>query len=286
MSNDAARFAGEWLALREPADHAARSDDLARQAAHWLSGRETLRVIDLGAGGGSNLRWLAPRMPQAQRWTLLDHDAELLEAAERLPLPRSKDGRRIGLETFCADLADLPCELFAGADLVTASALFDLVSRSWLESLAGRLASLNAAALFALTVDGRRGFVDPGGRRIDDDCDRRMARLFNQHQRRGKGLGDALGPMAAEELPALLEVAGLRVRVETSDWSLSVGQPETVPLGVALMSDWTSAAIEQSPDEAGRVEGWRRRRQAELEAGRIGIYVGHVDVLALPPSRD
>lgn len=286
MADGAEFFAGDWLAIREPADQAARSRELAREAAVWLDDRSMLRVIDLGAGSGSNPRWLAPLLPQEQQWTLLDHDAELLEAVESSPRPVDANGRPIGLETRRIDLTVVPDDVFAGADLVTASALFDLVSRDWLEDLAGRLASLNAAALFALTVDGRRRFVDPNGRPVGNEFDRRMERLFNHHQRRAKGLGDAMGPAAASELPALLEAAGLRVRVDTADWRLAAGQAEAVPLGLALLSDWTSAAIEQSRDEAVRIRAWHRRRRAELEVGKIGLLVGHVDVLALPQSRD
>lgn len=272
------RFDGEWLALREAADHAARSDALAER----LAGRAPLRILDLGAGTGSNLRWLAPRLPGPQDWLLLDHDSELLERALALAAPVSLDDRTIRIEARCADLAELPPELFEGAHLVTASALFDLVSAPWLAQLADCIASAGAAALFALTVDGRRGFVDAAGRALIDDEDRWMVRQFNAHQLRAKGLGRALGPAAASALPEALTAAGLRVFTERADWRLAAGEPQTGPLAAALINDWAKAAREQSPDSSARVAAWRDRRLAGLEAGRIGLCVGHVDVLALP----
>src|SRR5438874_8082377 len=65
-------FSAGWLALREAADHAARSDRLARAAAGAIRGRTPVRIVDLGCGTGSNLRYLAPRLPPPQRWLLVD----------------------------------------------------------------------------------------------------------------------------------------------------------------------------------------------------------------------
>ncbi len=74
-------FSAEWLALREPADHRARNRDLLGALARRFAGRDTLSVVDLGCGAGSNLRALAPALPRRQRWRLVDHDAALLGAA-------------------------------------------------------------------------------------------------------------------------------------------------------------------------------------------------------------
>lgn len=284
MANEAAYFNGDWLALREPADHAARSLGLADQLAEWMKDRDRLRVVDLGAGAGSNLRWLAPRLNVEQDWLLADHDETLLEFAGQAPVVEGADGRAVRISTRCIDLAGLPRELFDNADLVTASALFDLVSAAWIEILAGRIADCDAAALFALTVDGRRSFIDADGRRIDDERDRCMEEYFNRHQRQGKGMGEALGPVAADVLPAALKHAGLRVWVDRADWRLAAGHEQTFTLGAALLEDWVRAAVEQSPGEAAWIESWHQTRHADLENGRVGVLVGHVDVLVLPPG--
>ncbi|RFF27503.1 MULTISPECIES: class I SAM-dependent methyltransferase [unclassified Wenzhouxiangella] len=282
MTNEAARFEGDWLALREPADHAARSAPLADRLSEWLKSADRLRIIDLGAGTGSNLRWLAPRLDAQQDWLLIDHDAALLARAREGFAAGSSGKPAIRAQTRCLDLAGLPREVFDDADLVTAAALFDLVSANWIDSLVEWIAHSGAAALFALTVDGRRHFVDEDGRWIDDERDRRMETLFNRHQQRGKGLGEALGPKAASVLPAALEKAGLAVRIDESDWRLGAADGRTLALGSALLDDWMRAVVAQSPEDAACVESWYRTRRNELENGRIGLVVGHVDVLALP----
>ena len=35
------------------------------------------RIVDLAAGAGSNLRYLSPRLPFEQAWTLVDHDDDI-----------------------------------------------------------------------------------------------------------------------------------------------------------------------------------------------------------------
>src|SRR5258708_28310219 len=94
-----------WLALREPADTAARSatrDMLAGLTAGILRGGDEgpLRIVDLAAGTGSNLRYLATRLPVPQEWLLVDHNPVLLaEVASRL----TSWGAALGYETVTVD---------------------------------------------------------------------------------------------------------------------------------------------------------------------------------------
>lgn len=53
----------QWLALREPADVAARATDLVEAVRATLTGDRPYVVHDLGAGTGSLGRWLAPCCP-------------------------------------------------------------------------------------------------------------------------------------------------------------------------------------------------------------------------------
>src|SRR5215204_2554905 len=111
-----AGFSAEWLALREPVDHAARSIDLTRTVLDALPRDAPQRILDLAAGTGSNLRYLRragserPRPPNAE-WLLVDRDPALLAHVARSP----------DVHTRCADLSTLDDRgLFAGRTLVTA----------------------------------------------------------------------------------------------------------------------------------------------------------------------
>ena len=280
-------FAADWLSLREPADHAARSRLLFAELAAFLESRaapdKALNIVDLGAGAGSNLRWLAPRLDHAQAWTLVDRDAGLLARATAQAV-QSPSGHSIAVRTVETDLSNSTLPWIADADLVTSAAFFDLVSAEWIARLSRACADAEAACLFVLSVDGQWAFTDGDGNTIGDEDVVYVQELFNQHQRRNKGLGAALGPDAAPWLARSLAKHGLEVSTAASDWNLVAGDELTRALGAELMAGWRQAALEQAPQAADRIERWHRRRQADLADGRLGLRVGHLDVLGLPPQ--
>ena len=172
-------FTAEWLALREPADIAARSAAGTSFVTGALAQHSSLHIVDLGSGTGSNVRYLSRHLPQGQRWQLVDNDAMLLEAARSL--------LSIDVETSVADLRHLDASVFTAAELVTASALLDLVSESWLRTFVRHCYRGRVAVLAALNYDGRI-VCSPADK--DDDL---VRDLVNQHQRTDKGFGPALG---------------------------------------------------------------------------------------------
>ncbi len=80
-------FPADWLALREPADRRARSAPVLAVTRLWASRRGTpgcaCRVVDLGAGTGTNLRCLAPHLSAPPASTLVDENPGLLDLAQR-----------------------------------------------------------------------------------------------------------------------------------------------------------------------------------------------------------
>ena len=283
------RFSADWLSRREWLDARSRSHCLTGLAAEWLAAHSgghgsPCGIVDLGSGSGSNLRFLAPRLPGPQRWRLVDHDPALLALARRHGATlRDAAGNRLALEACCRDLAPVDDALLEGADLVVASALFDLVSRPWAEALVAAAAVRRQALLFTLSVDGDWAFIDAAGERREDDEDAAVRALFQAHQRRDKGLGPALGGDAPGVLAAAMAAAGYRVESAATPWHLAAGEKGRLPLAEPLVKGWHDAALAQAPAEQARLERWRSRRLAGLAAGELGLTVGHRDLLALPP---
>ena len=277
-----ATFDPAWLALREPVDHRSRADAaMSLLGRAWRAGGWS-RIVDLGSGTGSNLRYLAPRLPGIRSWTLVDRDADLLA---RATVPGDVETTRV-----VGDLATEGLDAIAesNADLVTASALLDLVSKEWLGALVAACRESGRAALFALSYDGGIQWHAAEGdpRPADDPDDSLIRRSVNAHQRRDKGLGPALGPMAGLHAEAAFRAAGYRAWLLPSPWRLGPADAELVR---ALVEGWEAAAIEQlreaSPagsTDVDRVRSWAGRRRATIESGRFGLTVGHLDLLTLP----
>jgi hypothetical protein len=260
MSVEAVRVSPGWLDLRERADAAARSRELAQQLRERLPDGDLLVIHDLACGTGAMGRWLAPLLPGPQHWVLHDRDADLLALAG---VPD------VTVETRLCDVTRLGREGLAGASLVTASALLDLLTEDELVGLL--VACLGAACpvLLALSVTGHVE-LDPA-----DPLDARIAAAFNAHQRRGRLLGPDGVAVATEGFRRL----GFDVVVRPSPWRLGTADTGLVE---EWLGGWVGAACEQEPALAAEAELYRRRRLRQARAGRLAVTVDHADVLVLP----
>lgn len=277
------RYASDWLTLRESADADARDRTLATRTCNWLAARpKPLHIADLGAGNGANPRFLAEYLPGPQQWRLVDHDAALLAQADaRLADTCDADGNPIRFEQCQLDLADIDAAIPDDTDLATASALLDLASAEWVDALAARCARSSCAGLWAMSVDGGWHFTGPDGDRLQSAEDEAMLSLYQAHQSREKGLGRALGGAAPEALRTAFARHGYNIAEAPSPWRLVPGRQQ--PLALELLDGWRTALAETAPGADRRIETWWRERRAGVEAGELGIEVGHIDLFVEPP---
>jgi hypothetical protein len=273
MTAPVIRVSQEWLALREPADAAARARDLVERLERRGPAADGWVIHDLGCGTGAMGRWLAPLLRGRQHWVVHDRDGDLLtRAVVDLPDPAA-DGAEVSVEAKRSDISQLDPRDVAGATLVTASALLDMLTADELARLLGVCAGAGCPILLTLSVTGHVE-ITPA-----DPLDRRIAGAFNAHQRRTTGRGRLLGPDAVAFAVAELRRLALDVLVRPSLWRLDAEQAE---LTAAWLAGWVGAACEQQPELAPEIDVYARRRQSQLSAGRLTVTVGHEDVLALP----
>ncbi|BBH70892.1 trans-aconitate methyltransferase [Actinoplanes sp. OR16] len=248
-------FSPDWLALREPADADARDSGLLRELPTGIT-----VIRDLGCGTGSMGRWLAPRLPMPQHWIMTDRDPALLQlAADGMP-------PQVTVSTHLRDVTDLTVEDLAGADLVTCSALLDVLTAAEVEGLVAVCAEARVNALFTLSVTGEVRLVP------EDPLDREVEAAFNEHQRRKTGGRRLLGPDAPAFAVSAFEKAGARVVTGESAWRLGPARPD---LTAEWLRGWTGAAAEQSPELP--VADYLQRRLAAVPHASVG----HQDVLAI-----
>ena len=268
----------DWLLLREPADADARGaaasailEPLLQCLPERLSlsGAPGLRVVDLGAGTGANLRWLAPRLAGTgsraglgqQHWTLIDHD------------PRLHAWGPSAFTTVHADVADLGDLLpeASSADLVTAAALLDLLNSPQLTAVVNIVRTQGIPALFSLNVTGAVRLDPPHP--LDDA----LAKAFDAHQRRE----GRLGPDAGLEAASRFRRFGWRVIEAQTPWRLNREHGRLIE---AWLEGRADAAAEWKPQLAGQVADWLERRRQQCRNGQLTAVTGHVDVLAIPPA--
>jgi hypothetical protein len=270
---DSTRVSPRWLALREPADGAARARELVEHVGRALPATGPRVIHDLGCGTGAMGRWLARRLPGPQHWVAHDRDVDLLAlAATDLPGPAA-DGATVTVEAKNTDIVQLHHRDLAGATLITASALLDMLSEDEMARLAGVCAGAGCPILLTLSVSGHVD-IKPA-----DPLDRRVATAFDTHQRRSTERGRLLGPdavaFAVEEFGRL----GGEVLVRPSPWRLG---PSHATLTAEWFTGWMAAACAQDVELAAESELYARRRLAQAEAGQLAVTVDHADLLVLP----
>lgn len=267
------RVMADWLTLREPADAAARSGELAEHLSRRLRGTGRLEIHDLGGGSGAMGRWLAPRLPGPQHWVIHDRDAALLALALADPPGPAADGSAVTVETRRSDITRPAPGAFAGAGVIVASALLDMLTGDEQARMLEACRRAGCPILLALSVVGRVALV-PG-----EPLDARLREAFNAHQRRTTAAGRLLGPDAVAAAVEQLRATGAEVLVRPSPWHLDAARAD---LAAVWLRGWIAAAGEQEPALAGEAEAYRERRLAELAAGALTVTVDHADVLVLP----
>jgi hypothetical protein len=262
-------FSAQWLALREPYDARARNAAVLDAVAAAFRNQPAVAVVDLACGAGASLRAIGSRLPSRQSWRLVDNDLGLLARTLALAQPP-----RLSVAAQAVDLArDLELALDGPHDLVTCSALLDLVSASWLERLVVEAAARQLPVYAALSYDGR-ATLEPS-----DAFDAEMVAAVNRHQRRDKGFGPALGPQAAEQAVTRFEGVGYGVVQGRSDWVFGPGDGA---IQDSILAGWATAARELGDVPLDRIAAWFTQRRELIADGRARLKVGHIDLFATP----
>lgn len=295
MSNDntdnaAQGFSEQWLTLREPADHAARSRRLSKTLADWSTQHDSMNIVELGAGTGSNLRYLMPMLGKNQQWVLVDNDPDLLNHLPEILQPWADEQNahltvknnvlRIEHENYSAtvkiQLLNLALQLnelpMKDVHLLTASALLDLTSAAWLDQIAGLVAEHHCSCLFALNYSGNIHWQP------ELDSDDTIKTLLNLHQLKNKGFGNALGPEAGNYFASALLQLGRNCETDDSDWTINA---QSQALQHAIVDGWAPAALDQDDNYSELIERWHSRRREIIQQAQSSLTVGHVDVLSL-----
>ena len=217
-------------------------------------------------------RWLAPRLPGPQHWVLYDRDAELLPLAAANSPREASDGAPVTVETRQRDITRLDPGDLAGASLVTASALLDMMTAEELRRLVAHLCGAGLPG-------ADHACPSPVGVELTpaDPSDRLFIDAFNEHQRRASPAGRRLGPDALEAAVDGFTRLGLEVLVRPSPWRLG---PEQSALTTEWFDGWVGPACEQRPELEELRRAYARRRLAELAEGRLSVTVHHQDLLA------
>ncbi len=262
-------FSAEWLALRESHDLRARNPIVLDAVAVSFKSLDAISVVDLACGAGSTVRALGPHLPARQTWDLVDNDPRLLTVA-----CSGQFSDDVRLNAVPLDLSsNFAAALDGTKDLITISALLDLVSEDWLDRFTRHIAARALCVYAALTYDGRIE-LSPA-----DPLDAAITSAVNAHQRTDKGFGPALGPSAAAVAISKFKALGYSIVNGNSDWTIGTADHE---IQDELLAGWASAASEVKLLPHADIDNWLERRRTAVKERVSTMRVGHVDFFATP----
>ncbi|MBD8020625.1 glycosyltransferase family 4 protein [Brevibacterium gallinarum] len=265
---------GDWLDMRIAYDNTARTASLPlidAALAALPDGGPGLRICDIGAGTGNSALWFdaafGDRGVTERDWLLIDDNpTALAQAAARIA---EAPERRA--ETCRAPIAELPRLLGVGrpVDLITGSAVLDVLRPADATALIDTLAATGAPGLFLLTITGD-WHLDPV-----HPADAHIAAAFAAHQQRE----GRLGADAAGHLQTAAEAAGMTVQTTASPWQLNAADDHAFL--TRFLTDRITAATEYEPASADLFADWLNDRLADAS---LTVTVDHRDLLILPTT--
>jgi hypothetical protein len=293
----------KWLLLRFEADRQSRAQILLARAQEHAARHAAMRILDLGAGCGSNLLYLAPRLPAtAQEWTLIDRDAALVSRVEASfsamapGIPGMELGagelragdRTVRYRLEIGDFLRGDCGVFGQEwDLVVANAVFDLLSAEQL----GRFFDLavehwqrsRPPVYFTINLDHEFA-IEPGA-----PHDQAVRALFHAHMQRRQWFGRALGADSAQAIARIAGQRGLVVHTAPSPWRIRADQPQLLQANLDFVDHAAHDMLAGEPDAAqDRVlasnpsieefDRWLGERRAQIDRGGLTLSVGHRDL--------
>ena len=281
-------FSIDWLEERFRFDAAARNKQLEQKCLEWLAPHATAHLVDVGAGSGSNARYWIPKIPQAQNWTLVEQDADILrKGLQRLGSWAQTQGmeckirsdwqwqfqqgdKEIHIQGKVGSLLALSDHVaLAQQHLVMANAVFDLFSVHPFEKFCQLLQKYPIAFYPTINYTGM-AFEK------NHEADQQIVDWYEGHMQQERPDGKSMGKTCGEVMQTVWNQLGGDCDAYPSNWEITESD---VALKTMLLGYIRGALGELTLTELERqvVEPWCEFRM-QAHAGKM--YVQHVDIWA------
>jgi len=286
-------FNADWLNERYPYDSEARDKSVESAALDYLSDKQSLNLVDVGAGTGSNALYLMDKLAQDQSWTFIELDTAL----NSILIRRLKDfalyhkyewevrkekyfihtpTKTLSFQILNKSFLNLASLVnVADIDLILANAVFDLLSATQIEQFLDPILREKTACL--LTMNYQQMVFTP-----TDPFDDNYITLYNNHLERTQDFGKAMGKQAGKKLIQLFRKTNWEIQEAESFWQL---QEDDIKMHYYLLN-FMETALGELDFEAQLKEQfpkWLQRKKDLIITRRQQLSIGHLDIFATAP---
>lgn len=283
------KFTTTWINLRESYDMLSRSDLL--QNLYKNNKMNLKKVIDLGGGNGSFLRWCHYKNIIYDDFLIIDNDEALLKSfyprtksyLSKMSLSLKKDNmmsyriqnikkNKDGFITLKKQDFYKSIDIINDYNLVSFSAVSDLLSKKFIKYLFDKI-DKGTNLYFSICFDGRVKWKNK------NKHDKYIVSMFNQHQKQEKTTGVALGLNSINFIKNLSKKNDYKIYIADSSWSVDSQDNDSRIFQKAYLNTIYKPLKKYELTDQDILKDWLRSKQNDIENKNSNLVVGHKDIL-------
>ena len=283
------KFTATWINLRESYDMLSRSDLL--QNLYKNNKMNLKKVIDLGGGNGSFLRWCHYKNITYDDFLIIDNDEALLKSfysrtksyLSMMSLSLIKDNmmsyriqnlknNKDGFITLKKQDFYKSIDTINDYNLVSFSAVSDLLSKKFIKCLFDKV-NKGTNLYFSICFDGRVKWKNK------NKHDKYIVSMFNQHQKQEKTTGVALGLDSINFIKNLSKKNDYKIYIADSSWSVDSHDNDSRVFQKAYLNTIYKPLKKFELTDRDILEDWIRSKKNDIESKNSNLVVGHKDIL-------
>ena len=283
------KFTTTWINLRESYDMLSRSDLL--QNLYKNNKMNLKKVIDLGGGNGSFLRWCHYKNIIYDDFLIIDNDEALLKSfyprtksyLSMMSLSLIKDNmmsyriqnlknNKDGFITLKKQDFYKSIDIINDYNLVSFSAVTDLLSKKFIKCLFDKV-DKGTNLYFSICFDGRVKWKN------NNKHDKYIVSMFNQHQKQEKTTGVALGLDSINFIKNLSKKNDYKIYIADSSWSVDSHDNDSRVFQKAYLNTIYKPLKKFELTDQDILEDWLRSKKNDIESKNSNLVVGHKDIL-------
>ena len=283
------KFTTTWINLRESYDMLSRSDLL--QNLYKNNKMNLKKVIDLGGGNGSFLRWCHYKNIIYDDFLIIDNDEALLKSfyprtksyLSKMSLSLIKDNmmsyriqniknNKDGFITLRKQDFYKSIDIINDYNLVSFSAVSDLLSKKFIKFLFDKI-DKGTNLYFSICFDGRVKWKNK------NKHDKYIVSMFNQHQKQEKTTGVALGLNSIDFIKNVAKKNDYKIYIADSSWSVDSHDNDSRIFQKAYLNTIYKPLKKFELTDQYILKDWLKSKQNDIENKNSNLVVGHKDIL-------
>jgi hypothetical protein len=285
------KFSLSWIKAREKYDLKYRSNLLKEQYKKDKSFFN--RIIDLGSGNGSFLRYCHSKKMIFEEMLLVDYDSKLLrdfyastysylngtnynilkESPTKYKLKKIDVIKTKNIQLMNTDILK-SLNIINNYNLISLSAMSDILPTLFIKKLLN-IVEKNKIIYFSICFDGSIKWAS------SHKYDKYILTMFNKHQEMNKISGYALGLKSIKLIKEYSAKKKYGFQVEDSSWELKSYDEDSKNFQKMYLDTIYKPLKKDDITDKDMLSEWRNVKLKDIISGKSKIIVGHKDILIL-----